>query len=486
MHRFRNAALLAAALAAPAVQAMYLNPDGLGQALIYPYYTVKPVDSNVYNTYISIVNHTSDAKVLRVRFRESLNGREVGNYNLYLGPRDAWAGAITPSVAGAPPAAGLLTIDNSCTNPAFTPPAGGSALTGFAFSSASYTGTNSDGMGDTMERTREGYVEVIEMATLTGASAAQATPGANGVPPDCAALRGGGVLSLGPPTGGVSGTLTLINVASGLDFTVNAIAIADLSTQGFYRTYSDAYPDFNSAEVNGVGNFAANGKAYRTTWNSGVEALNAILMRSTVDNEFILDNTTQSAADFVVTLPTKRFHVLVPGQGTGPFTNTVLAGSRSLNFTLEYRSREGLGGIIVPACGFTCPPSNSEANLQLPFASTVVGITRGATATGAAGTTLALGANGWRVTLPTTAENGSVMLGFVAGGFSSPPTISFPAQTTRLSDGQVLNENLVMEGLPAVGFAVRTLRNGTLVCAGGGCQGNYGGAYPHTSRHVFR
>jgi hypothetical protein len=35
-------------------------------------------------------------------------------------------------------------------------------------------------------------------------------------------------------------------------------------------------------------------------------------------------------------------------------------------------------------------------------------------------------------------------------------------------------------GLPAVGFVVRSFRNGTLTCGATVCQGNYGGAVPYS------
>ena len=57
--------------------AVSLNPDGLGQALIYPYYTVRSVEGgNALNTYVSVVNHTSDAKAVRVRGREGRAAKE--------------------------------------------------------------------------------------------------------------------------------------------------------------------------------------------------------------------------------------------------------------------------------------------------------------------------------------------------------------------------------------------------------------------------
>ena len=55
--------LLAAALAAclsPDAHAVRLDPDGVGQALIFPYYTARSSGPNPLNTYVSIVNHAPD------------------------------------------------------------------------------------------------------------------------------------------------------------------------------------------------------------------------------------------------------------------------------------------------------------------------------------------------------------------------------------------------------------------------------------------
>jgi len=37
-------------------------------------------------------------------------------------------------------------------------------------------------------------------------------------------------------------------------------------------------------------------------------------------------------------------------------------------------------------------------------------------------------------------------------------------------------------GLPMVGFAARSFRNGTLRCDAAACQGNYGGVFMHRYR----
>jgi hypothetical protein len=47
-----------------------------------------------------------------------------------------------------------------------------------------------------------------------------------------------------------------------------------------------------------------------------------------------------------------------------------------------------------------------------------------------------------------------------------------------LATGTATSGVHVFSGLPVMGLAVRTFRNGTLACTGGACQGNYGGAFP--------
>src|SRR5258708_10718481 len=171
------AAVSAAALASMSASAVYLDPEGLGQALIYPYYTVRSVNGNAFNTYVSVINHEATAKALRVRFREGLNGREVAGFNLFLSPFDAWTGSLVPTGDGAK----VVTTDNSCTNPPFTASGGRTEL---VFSHALSTRANADTFGDT-DRLREGYIEVIEMATLSGSAAAAVTHDSSGVPANC-------------------------------------------------------------------------------------------------------------------------------------------------------------------------------------------------------------------------------------------------------------------------------------------------------------
>ena len=77
-------------------QAVIVNPDGLGEVLIYPYYTVR----NNQTTVFSVVNTTTASKAVKVRFLEAKNSQEVLDFNLYLSRRDVWVAAIVQTAAG--------------------------------------------------------------------------------------------------------------------------------------------------------------------------------------------------------------------------------------------------------------------------------------------------------------------------------------------------------------------------------------------------
>src|SRR5215216_2409224 len=151
MNTFKHKSLYAAlaglgALGATGVaQAVSVNPDGLGQVLIYPYYTVRTVPTGVagtdaaYNSLLSVVNSTASAKAVKVRFLEGKNSREVLDFNLFLSQYDVWTAGVVPAGTGA----GVFTTDNSCTTPAVGRTAAGATR----FRNGAYIGdTGGDGL----------------------------------------------------------------------------------------------------------------------------------------------------------------------------------------------------------------------------------------------------------------------------------------------------------------------------------------------------
>jgi hypothetical protein len=451
-------AALALCAAASTAGAVHRSMDGIGQALIYPYYTVRSVEAKPFNTYVTVTNRNADVKAIRVRFREGRNGREVAGFNLFLGSRETWSAVVVPTATGAR----LVSADGPCTEPALAT-GGTQAGTSFIdFSAAAYSGANDDGAGTGPDRLREGYVEMLEMATVAGTSP--------GVTPTCAEIRASpGALRTAAPTGGLLGTLTLINVADGTNFAVVAEALGGLSTRPFYRAAADPYPDFDAVEIDRVGILVTNDKMYRADLASPIAAIDFALARTFLENEVILDAATRSETDWIVTLPTRRFH---------PGSNPAAPFSAAMKFSLSFRGRDVDTTPLRAGCGDESPCPNLALDLHWPWAATVLNLYKSVPAASGAGTSRALGStNAWLVGLPTSAENGWLSL-----LLSSTGVWKMSAQTTSLVDGAVAQEYLAISGLPAVGFMVRTLRNGTLQCGASTCQGNYGGAFPHRSR----
>jgi hypothetical protein len=448
---------LVAVLALP-VQAMQLDPDGQGEILIYPYFSAQDSEGNDFNTYLSVVNSSPDAKALRVRFREGRNGHELMSFNLLLEPQGTWTAVVVPRTGGA----GFITTDLSCTAPV--------PVSSVPFSANEYTGAFDDGLGFDAARQREGYVEIFEMASFSGSAAMS-----------CEQFRSSALpVTLQRPSGGLSGTLTLINVQSGLDFTVNATAISDAATGHYFRAPGDPYPDYNAAEIAPVATFfVGDDHLYRTTWVSPVQALNATLMVQAVMNEVILDRGTASGTDFVLTMPTRRM------AGNAPPFHAFPEGSRDLTFGIDFNDREKRRlSIFSGTCPFLCPPGFEQAHMALRFATNVVGFrTTSEHSTGAPGVSDVLGSrNAWLVGMHTDAQNGAVSLALDSVPLEAP----FPHLHHRIypNDGTSVDARPSYWGLPVIGFMVRTFRNGTLSCGSGACQGNYGGAFPHKYKRV--
>jgi hypothetical protein len=476
------AAALAGALGATSAGAVSLNPDGQGQALIFPYYTVRSSEGgNAFNTYISIVSASTIGKAVRVRFREGRAAQPVLDFNLYLSPNDAWTAALVP-VENGPGAGGtrLLTRDRSCTDPPFSTTDGVASIELNAASS-------SDGFGPGLDRTREGFVEVIEMAALSGVTAASITHNSAGVPVNCAAVRSPLVpipaAHLLPPRGLLSGTGTLINVNNGRDFAVAATALAELASRPLHRRYSDPYPDFFAAEIDPVSIVAANGRVYRSNWQHPVDAVSAVLMRNEWIAEYILDEGTRSLTDLVATLPTRHFYADAT-RFTPPFSAAATwsascgtGGAQPLGESLVFSlyNRAELAQIADGAafsdnrhCAAAGVGSIRGGAAHMPADTTrtaVLGSTTGGFLTGANGN------------VPAGFRNGWVRMGLRSP--TPPPLVSLPtSMRVDLANGSVTTGSHHFTGLPVVGFAVRTFTNGTLSCTGApACQGNYGGAF---------
>jgi hypothetical protein len=334
------AGLAGAAGIAGTAQAVNLNPDGLGQLLIYPYYTVK--DSN--DTVLSVVNTTDSAKAVKVRFKEGYNSREVLDFNLYMSAYDVWTAALYND-AGTPT---MVTRDTSCTVPYFygnDVDAFGNTVGTQVFLPYAYTGAYADGGPTGIERAQEGHFEMIEMGTLTdetktakrlGSAEAATHVLVDGVamPRDCEQLvenwsiinsvegmwiedldsYGRADLDVERNSGGLFGGAGVINVANGTYFTYNAKAV-----QGFDKDRDGASMHFQPGNINpnldsgdqhtatlffGVPQDTAVSLAYYRS----VDAVSATFMHEYTMNEFQQIGDF-AASEWIVTFPTKNWYV---------------------------------------------------------------------------------------------------------------------------------------------------------------------------------
>jgi len=485
MNTFKHKSLYAAlaglgALGATGVaQAVSVNHDGLGQVLIYPYYTVRTVPTGLvgsdaaYNSLLSVVNSTASAKAVKVRFLEGRNSREVLDFNLYLSAKDVWTTAIIPTTDGA----GIFTADKSCTIPKVST----SSASPTEFVNFAYSGSNDDKGGTSKDRTREGYAEIIEMGDVVGSTAIAATH-VNGVPPctETALIEPTAPANTQPGTGGLFGSMTLINVLKGEDFGLDPVALDGFSTTALWFPAGDVRPTLN--QVNPKTSVVVAGFNVYVTPNwptlppgNPVDPVSAVLMHNNVYNEFVLDVSTKSSTDWVVTFPTKREYVLAgSGAATKLFQNNFTASGSCDEVTLVQYDREER--TIVSQTNFSPPPPTQTDSLC--WEANVISYIYPSSASTPAQSTV-LGSKNFSA-VKTDFVNGWVSLGFplLSGGrhqLTGPGSTVFNTRT-----GQTIGTtSTTFNGLPVIGFAAIVFENGTLTSGGVNIQSNYGGNFNH-------
>lgn len=489
--------------AAGTAQAVHLNPDGLGQVLIYPYFTVNGGN----DTYISIVNTTNQAKAVKVRFLEGENSQEVLDFNLYLSPFDHWSGAITSNTGDtAVTSAGvvvggakLVTGDNSCTAPAI--PAAGVPFRPFA-----YNGTFPDSTADTntdITRTREGYVEIVEMGNLGfwdgdamveyegggdgqfGAAAA-VKHSASGVPANCGLVRtawnpgpnpaaGNWTLdatrNIIAPSGGLYGYAVVINVAEGTNAAYSAVAVDNFTNLAQNTNPGSLLPSLNSSLAFSDVFDAAS--VVSTDFAASIDALSSVFMRDTLSNDYVLDPGLAAETDWVVTFPTKRFYVQAADlEDRQPFSDRWNLTRACEHIEVTYWNREeGRPTVIEDEVGIDFSPRPpqledipegfnlcTEVNIITFNEGSVLGSTDRLT---------------YNLNLAEGFVNGWAQIDFTQ---PVPPAGDAADYNDREISGLDIDAGVnTFTGLPVVGFAVQKYVNGNV----GGLLSNYTGTVEH-------
>ncbi len=333
---------LALAVSSTVGEAVHVSPYGLGQVLLYPYYTVRSTSGGNYNTLFIVTNTTADTKVIRVRFRESRNGRGVADVNVFLTPFDSWTGAVLPRDTGPV----FLTLDGSCVDPDI-----GSGPGTITFSNAQYSGANGDGEDQSLARSAEGYIEVFEMGVVVDSTllAALVPDRGNqfGIQPDCAPVRGAlldNASIIAPPSGGLMGSAYIINVLDGTLYPYDATALDDFTRISLW-TPPTATAKPSLEDVNPKTSDVVTVTGYlHSTWDPTkgarpADPVSAVLMRNQILNYFVLDQGTRSGTDWIVTMPTKPYYVPVGNAGVStalpPFESVFKTGALPTTLVLR-------------------------------------------------------------------------------------------------------------------------------------------------------
>lgn len=506
--------------------AVNVNPDGMGQVLLYPYYSARGGN----DTLISIVNTTERGKAVKIRFIEALNSREVLDFNIYMSPYDVWTAVVTAEGEGGK----VITSDTTCTVPYFY-----NATAGFgeqAFLDFEYAPTAARDGGPTgIERTASGYIEVIEMGTLLATPekkpkateatyVAWAVKHAAGVPGDCQALvnawtdyqgatttdtLGGGWVAA--PTfgfdtdqgvsGGIYGAASIINVADGTMFSYNATAI-----DGFFDAGDMSHTDPGNllpslASGTGDTSYVFSGGAVLThTWSETFEAVNAVITHDKIMNEYVTDAEIGARTEWVVTMPTKRLHTDGLSTALPPFTRgwyeSGTGANKKWNFacedlTFSFYDREERPDPVTPATPGPKPPVVSP---QPPPGETVTPtpdlfqLCREANVIRFASDDSVPAAS---EILKEPVRTGTVFgyvnfelpytEGWVAIDLANVDEDSTVFATTPIRQNQAENGDF-LNGLPVIGFGVTTYTNGNI---GAGVLANYGGTFAHRATRAI-
>jgi len=476
-----SAVVAALGAVAGTAQAVNVSQDGQGQVLIYPYYSAQTKGTTAMDTYVTIVNSDSvRGKAVKVRFIEGKASREVLDFNLYLSPNDMWTGVVTRDASGNPI---LQTNDTSCTAPEMTLVSGTTRQA--AFVNYAYAGDGAK--DDSLNRAREGYVEVIQMADLTSGvlttagkfDTFKAAKHAAGVPANCAGIRAAWLSAdystatdgMSVPTGTLSGYTTLINPLEATDVTVDAVAIESFSNVANHQAPGSIQPDL-SAVTPKISNVLSGRNVYNTDWEEAIfngltsaVPVSGALMRDAIVNEYAVAAAPVGlGTDWVVTFPTKRLHTLAPVHA--PFVQglaVISTTGRCETVALSAYDREE--GEQQTGLQFSPPPPAGVNSLC--WESNVVSISNGSA------TSNVLGGANTRQVLPMPFASGWLRMGFTAASQEiSGALIGANTIMTPLGGAPAAATTYTYEGLPVVGFMVQSyLNTGTLA--------NYGGTSTH-------
>lgn len=401
-----------------------LAEDGLGDAIIFPYYTA----AEGWQTFIRLINTSNNAIAVKVRFRERSNSRDVLDFMVLMSPHDMWEAwtdaKAAPGLDGTL-VPGIKTKDTSCIVPARngTPLSGeswvsvgapGDHVQAAAFKTRALSSDTGNDSLDAALRVKEGHFEVIGVAQYD-ASAAQndmkrwiTHDDETGRPSSCSDAidafinlgTGVNTLAEGSQMDNVlAANVYIANTSTGQGAGYDPVVIQDFSKQSLALEAATAkyvgagrLPSMNSADAGiidaGIGPRAA-GQAEEQYWNNlvrpvaGADVISTLLMRTAVINEWSdkVDSGPFNAVNtqWVVTFPTKNFYVDLANDSVGYDYSATLSDPSNLNdaiapfgkeFDADHSEQQSCENVTIDLwsteenhASFTSPAPNFETRL---------------------------------------------------------------------------------------------------------------------------
>jgi hypothetical protein len=483
MKKVLPVAVLAALAGVNGAQAVHVNPDGLGQVLVYPFYTTNAGQ----DTLIQLVNTTDEYKAVKVRILESMNSQEVLDFNVYLSPFDHWSAQISADGEGA----AISTGDTSCTVP--TAVSEGQTIP-FRTTLFDGSGDNPEDSVSGLDRTKEGYIEVIEMGVIVDSDdgVADAIKHISGIPgggpiaadgsnPNCDFLNArwasGGAWDelanngISLPTGGLYGYGILIDVPGATDATYDAVALDNWNGETpRHSAPGDLAPNIGSGQTQYE--IFDGGDLVEGFAEDGTDAVSAVLMASAISNDYVMEPSVGAGTDWVVTFPTKRFYVNNLVSADAPFTDIWDSESSTAceEFSIRYWDREEGEPTDPPLLNDFSPLPPAGENPEFSFCWEANVLTFNGQKEGFADFADVLGS--------FEAGRSGASFGFADGFVNGWARINFEGSGRTLTtfDHQ-------FSGLPAVGFAVQRYINQSATADG--VNNRYAGSSVHKVDRVI-
>ena len=155
---------------ATSATSLTVTPDGVGHILLVPYFSAQ----NGNGTLLSIVNtDAKNGKAVKVRFRGAANSDDVFDFQVFLSPGDVWTANVSQDTATG--LAQIYTPDNSCTLPR------AAVLNATKFKTDRVYGADDAAKAG---ETREGYVEIFNMADIPAQLPGTVAAGVTGLDAD--------------------------------------------------------------------------------------------------------------------------------------------------------------------------------------------------------------------------------------------------------------------------------------------------------------